>query len=298
MKSVEAAAEHPESGLLGTVAIDPTAPALFSLPAEAEATGGRAAAADRRRSVARSVLPPVLLGVAFLLLWQLAVVAFDIKPYLLPSPSDIVGQIFIVLPLLWSSLLATGLNALIGLVLGGLIAVVLALLASRVSILDRMIVPIVAAVAVVPIVALAPILNTMFGSTSDTPRRIVVLIVVFAPVFINTLRGLRQVRPVHRDLMRAYAASNWQLTRTVTLPGAVPFIFTGLRIAAPLGVISAIVAEYFGGLQNGLGSRITSAAANSAYPRAWSYVFGAIILGLVFYAVTLLLERLASRRRA
>ncbi|PPF84162.1 nitrate ABC transporter permease [Subtercola sp. Z020] len=284
------------------MSLDPTAPALFSLPAEAEAQQQPSARAGeggaRGRSLARSVLPPLVLGVAFLLLWQLVVVVFDIKPYLLPSPTDIAGQIVVVLPLLWSSLLATGLNALIGLVVGSLLAIVLALLASRVTVFDRMIVPIVAALAVVPIVALAPILNTMFGSTSDTPRRVVVLIVVFAPVFINTLRGLRQVRPVHRDLMRAYAASNWQLTRTVTLPGAVPFIFTGLRIAAPLGVISAIVAEYFGGLQNGLGSRITSAAANSAYPRAWAYVFGAIILGLVFYGVTLLLERLASRRRA
>ncbi|CAN5348357.1 hypothetical protein BH09ACT6_BH09ACT6_09310 [soil metagenome] len=249
------------------------------------------------RWIARSLVPPLVLGLAFLLLWQFAVVVFDIKPYLLPSPTDIAGQLVTVFPLLWSSMLATGLNALIGVIVGGVLAVVLALLASRLTIFDRMIVPIVAGIAVVPIVAVAPILNTMFGSTSDTPRRIVVLIVVFAPIFINTLRGLRQVRPVHRDLMRAYAASNWQLTRTVTLPGAVPFIFTGLRIAAPLGVISAIVAEYFGGLQNGLGSRITSAAANSAYPRAWAYVFGAIVLGLVFYGATLLLERLATRRR-
>ncbi|TIH31505.1 ABC transporter permease [Subtercola vilae] len=252
----------------------------------------------RGRALVRSVLPPLVLGVAFLLLWQLVVAVFDIKPYLLPSPTDIAGQVVAVFALLLSSMLATGLNALIGLVVGGVLAVLLALVASRLRVFDRMIVPLVAGLAVVPIVALAPILNTMFGSTSDTPRRVVVMIVVFAPIFINTLRGLRQVRPVHRDLMRAYAASSWQLTRTVTLPGAVPFIFTGLRIASSLAVISAIVAEYFGGLQNGLGSRITSAAANSAYPRAWAYVFGAIILGLVFYGVTLLLERFASRRRS
>jgi NitT/TauT family transport system permease protein len=83
----------------------------------------------------------------------------------------------------------------------------------------------------------------------------------------------------------------------VTIPGALPYIFTGLNIASSLAVISAVVAEYFGGLQNGLGSRITSAASNSAYPRAWAYVFGAILLGLVFYAATLALERLARRRR-
>ncbi|GAA0992754.1 ABC transporter permease [Subtercola frigoramans] len=283
-----------------TALAGPSSPVVAALPGESVSpvAAGGATRGQGGRWIARSIVPPLVLGLAFLLLWQLAVLVFDIKPYLLPSPTDIAGQLVTVFPLLWSSMLATGLNALIGVVVGGLLAVVLALLASRLTIFDRMIVPIVAGIAVVPIVAVAPILNTMFGSTSDTPRRIVVLIVVFAPIFINTLRGLRQVRPVHRDLMRAYAASNWQLTRTVTLPGAVPFIFTGLRIAAPLGVISAIVAEYFGGLQNGLGSRITSAAANSAYPRAWAYVFGAIVLGLVFYGASLLLERLATRRRA
>lgn len=297
--------EHPAPGRVSAtaaapVASDPTAPQLFTLPGESvsAARGVRPPTGPGSGAwIARSILPPIILGLAFLLVWQLVVVVFDIKPYLLPSPVDIAGQIIVVLPLLWSSLLATGLNALIGVVVGAVLAIVLALLASRLTVFNGMIAPIVAAIAVVPIVALAPILNTMFGSTSDTPRRVVVLIVVFAPIFINTLRGLRQVRPVHRDLMRAYAASNWQLTRTVTLPGAVPFIFTGLRIAAPLGVISAIVAEYFGGLQNGLGSRITSAAANSAYPRAWAYVFGAIVLGLVFYAAALLLERLVTRHR-
>jgi NitT/TauT family transport system permease protein len=245
---------------------------------------------------ARRVLPPVLLGVAGLALWELVVVLADIKPYLLPAPTAIWQQLVLILPALWSALLATGANALFGLIGGAVLAVLVALIASRVRAIDEIVAPIVAAIAVVPIVALAPILNTMFGSTSETPRRVIVAIVVFVPVFINTLRGLRQVQPVHRDLMQAYAASGWQLARTVTLPGALPYVFTGLNIASSLAVISAVVAEYFGGLQNGLGSRITSAAANSAYPRAWAYVLGAIVLGLVFYGATLLIERIASRR--
>ena len=156
--------------------------------------------------------------------------------------------------------------------------------------------PTAAALSVMPIVALAPALNTMFGTTSTTPRRLVVSVVVFAPVFVNTLRGLRQVQPVHRDLLRAYAATPRQITRTVTIPGALPYLFTGLRIASSTAVIAAIVAEYFGGLQNGLGSRITSAASNSAYARAWAFVLGAILLGLVFYLATLALERAVARR--
>jgi len=245
----------------------------------------------------RRVLPPLVLGVVALAAWELLVIVADIQPYLLPAPSAIGKQLVIVAPALWSAMLATGLNALLGLIGGSVLGIVLAIAASRLRFIDQLIAPVVAAIAVVPIVALAPVLTNMFGATSETPRRVIVAIVVFVPVFVNTLRGLRQVQPVHRDLMRAYAASNWQLTRTVTVPGALPYIFTGLNIASSLAVISAVVAEYFGGLQNGLGSRITSAAANSAYPRAWAYVFGAIVLGLVFFVATLALERLASRRR-
>ncbi|MCU1580363.1 MAG: nitrate transporter permease [Rhodoglobus sp.] len=247
--------------------------------------------------ILRRVLPPVALGVLALLGWELLVQFAKIQPYLLPAPSAIGKQLALVLPGLWAATLATGSNALIGLIAGSILAIALALVASRLRFVDQLIAPVVAAIAVVPIVALAPVLTNMFGATSETPRRVIVGVVVFVPVFVNTLRGLRQVLPVHRDLMRAYAASNWQLTRTVTIPGALPYIFTGLNIASSLAVISAVVAEYFGGLQNGLGSRITSAASNSAYPRAWAYVFGAILLGLVFYAATLALERLASRRR-
>lgn len=246
----------------------------------------------------RTILAPLALGAIVIAGWELLVVIADIKPYLLPAPTAIGTQFGLVLPALTTALLATGSNALIGLVGGALVAIAAALLASRLPLVDELITPVVAAIAVIPIVALAPVLTTMFGATSETPRRVIVAIVVFVPVFVNTLRGLRQVLPVHRDLMRAYAASNWQLSRTVTIPGALPYVFTGLNIASSLAVISAVVAEYFGGLQNGLGSRITSAAANSAYPRAWAYVLGAIILGVIFYAATLALEKAVSRRSA
>lgn len=248
-------------------------------------------------SAIATIVPPVAFGLICLFFWQFIVVTADIKPYLLPIPLAIAEQLAAVFPLLLSSLLATGLSAVIGLIVGSFLGIVCAFLASTLAVVDRMLAPIVAAIAVVPIVALAPIANTLFGATSDTPRRLVVTIVVFAPIFINTLRGLRQVRPLHRDLMHSYGASRKQFIRVVAFPVAVPFVFTGLRIASSLAVISAIVAEYFGGLQNGLGSRITSAAANSAYPRAWAYVIGAIVLGIIFYTVTLLLQQLVHRRR-
>ncbi|MBO9553710.1 ABC transporter permease subunit [Cellulomonas sp.] len=247
-------------------------------------------------ALARRWLAPALVGVVGLALWQTLVVAADVKPYLLPSPTAIAEQLGQVRPLVWSATLATGANALVGMLAGSVTAILAALLAARSRSVDLLLSPTAAAVSVMPIVALAPALNTMFGTTSNTPRRLVVAVVVFAPVFVTTLRGLRQVQPVHRDLLRAYAATPRQAARTVTVPGAVPHVFSGLRVASATAVVAAVVAEYFGGLQNGLGSRITAAAANSAYARAWAFVLGAILLGLTFYVVTLALERVVTRR--
>jgi NitT/TauT family transport system permease protein len=178
-------------------------------------------------------------------------------------------------------------NALIGLVAGFVLGVGLALLAARSRMVSELSTPLVSAAAAVPIVALAPVFTTMFGSTTELPRRLVVTVVVIVPVFVSTARGLAQVAPVHHDLMAALAASPAQVSRFVRLPGAVPYIVTGLRLAAP--------AEYFGGLQNGLGSRITSAAANTAYARAWAFVVASIVLGLLFYLAGLLAERVVAR---
>jgi NitT/TauT family transport system permease protein len=195
----------------------------------------------------------------------------------------------------WESALTTALNALIGLVVGFVVGVVAAALAAAVRALDELSAPLVTAASVVPIVSLAPVLYTMFGASVETSRQLVAAIAVFIPVYFNTLRGLRTVRPVHRDLMRTYAASGWQATRTVTLPGALPFLFTGLRIASSLAVISALVAEYFGGPVGGIGKAITSAVSSSNYPLAWAFVVGAIVVGLVFYVATLALELIATR---
>ena len=156
----------------------------------------------------------------------------------------------------------------------------------------------IAALAAIPIVALAPLLNDMYSPLSPLPRREVVAISAFVPIFFNVLRGLSQLTPVHRELMRSYAASGTAVLRTIRIPGALPHFFTGLRIASSLAVIAAVVSEYFGGLQDGLGSRITSSVGATDYPAAWASVVGAVVLGLLFYIGALLLERATLGRRA
>ncbi|WP_422769389.1 ABC transporter permease [Plantactinospora sp. WMMC1484] len=271
-----------------TLAVDPAAP-----------VGARR---RRRRRGANALLraawPPLLVGLLGLLVWELAVTLGRVAPFILPAPSRIGAEFWDNRATIWQVGLASGGNAAIGLLLGTLAALAAAMLASRFGYLGEVSLPVAAALNALPIIALAPILNTMFSSTSSIPRRLVVAIVVFFPVFLNTLRGLAEVDPVHRELMHSYAAGGWTFTRLVRLPGALPFVFTGLRQAASLSVIAAVVAEYFGGRQDGLGSRITSAASYTAYPRAWAFVLGACVLGLVFYLAALGLERLAMPWRA
>jgi NitT/TauT family transport system permease protein len=244
------------------------------------------------------VLPPLIVGVAAIVAWQLTVTLGRIAPFILPAPSAIWAELVEQRRNVWEAALASGENALIGLIGGSIAGVLVAMVASRFRPIAEISIPFAAVVSALPIIALAPILNNMFETTSSIPRRLVAAIIVFFPVFLNTLRGLREVNPIHQELMRTYAASGWTFAVKVRLPGALPYVFTGLRQASSLAVIAAVVAEYFGGLQTGLGSRITSAAAFTAYPRAWAFVVGACLLGLAFYLTTLLLERLAMPWRS
>jgi NitT/TauT family transport system permease protein len=242
-----------------------------------------------------TLLAPAVLGIVVIGLWQLWVEAFDVDPFIVPSPSSIGSEFWDNRSSIWHGSLGTGRNALLGLLIGAVVGILGALLAHTFRFLDLMAAPVVAALSVVPIVALAPALYTMFGAAANTARVVVAVLTVVIPVYLNTLRGLRQVKPVHRELMRVYAAPPSFVARVVTLPTASPYVFTGLRIGSSLAVISALIAEYFGGPVDGLGKAITTAAASSNYPLAWAYVLGSILLGLVFYVVTLLIELRVAR---
>jgi NitT/TauT family transport system permease protein len=246
----------------------------------------------------RRLAPPVVVAVGGLLAWQWFVTARDIKPFLLPAPTAVWDQIQLQWAGIRSAAWVTGLNALIGLLSGLVLGTVTAVVSSRFRVFEELFAPLAAALNAMPIIALAPILNNAISNTNETPRRILVTIIVFFPVFINVLKGLRQVQPVHAELMRSYAADGWALTSKVRLPAALPFFFTAFRLAASLCVITAVVAEYFGGLQNGLGSRITSNAAQTKTAAAWAYVTAAVALGLLFYFASIAVERVAMPWRA
>lgn len=237
------------------------------------------------------VAVPLLFGAVFMLGWELLVAAFDIKQFLLPSPSSIVTAVGDN----WSDIIdgieVTGGNALYGMVVGTVLAIAAALLASRWGWFSDVVTPLATGMAAVPIVSLAPVFNIWFGSTDPFSRRLVVIIVVFFPVFVNTTKGLTQVDPTHLELMRSLAASDWVTIRRVRIPNALPFLMSALRLASSLAIISAIVAEYFGGSQGSLGQLITQSAGLSRFDIAWAAVMGASAVGIGLFLAVAVLER-------
>jgi len=243
------------------------------------------------------VAAPVAVGAILLALWFVVVDVLHAAPRALPSPVAIVTELFKRSEIILDDMQITGTNALLGLAAGALAGIVLAAIAAAFGPVDGMLAPLVAAIAVVPIVALTPIFNTMFGASSQFGRVAVAAIAAFVPVFVNVLRGLRQTHPVHRDLLRASGASPLQTFRVLTLPTALPYLLTGLRIASSIAVIAALVAEYFGGPADGIGTSIATYAKSGRASLAFAYVAGAIAIGLALFLVTSALERLATRRK-
>ncbi|HCV35896.1 MAG: ABC transporter permease [Acidimicrobiales bacterium] len=241
----------------------------------------------------RSLGPALLVGVAGLTLWELVVRVFRIREFLLPTPSSIRSELVDNWSMMRHAVWETGRIAVSGLLFGIFAGVVLALVTTRFRSLNEGLTPLAVAVNATPIVALAPIFNAWFGITGTLSNQAVVTAVVFFPVFINSAKGLTEVHPDEIELMRSYAASDWTIMREVRIPNALPFFANALRLVAPLSVIAAIIAEYFGGPQDRIGNVITSNAGLARYDVAWAAIAVASALGLALFAGALIVERVS-----
>lgn len=242
-----------------------------------------------RRAVAL-LLPPIVLGVGMVALWQWWVVAKDIQPYVLPRPSSIWSELTDKSDLVVNACKVTGLNALLGLVLGTAVGFGLAALANRFRLVNEIVDPLAVTIAAIPAVVIVGVLNRMYPLDSQIGRRIMVTLAVFFIVFVQVAKGLRQNDATQLELMRSYAATPRQILGKVRLPNTMPYLFTGIRTAVPIAVIIALVSEYFGGTQDGLGSKISGALNGPNKALGFAYVVGGSILGLMFFVGSHLLE--------
>jgi NitT/TauT family transport system permease protein len=196
---------------------------------------------------------------------------------------------------LWVHLGTTGAEMALGLVAGGLLGLVIGTVFVHARTLERAFLPWVVASQTVPVLALAPIVISIFGITL-TGKVVVTSYLVFFAVAISAIKGLRSADPLAHELMRSYAANPWQVYWKLRFPASLPFVFTGLKIGATASLVGAIVAELFGS-NYGLGQRIVFASYYTQTIVWWSTMLAASLLGLAAYTVLACLERLLVRTR-
>ena len=227
------------------------------------------------------------------LLWEAVVRVFGTASYLLPAPSAIGSRLMERGSFLLQIGFYTFQEALSGFLLGCGLGVVTAVVSVRWRWLAEMLMPLAVASNAVPIIALAPLVGVWFGSTGQGSKIVVVAIMTFFPTLINTYRGLISPAPAALELMRSYAATPTQIFLKLRVPAALPFLFNALKISTTLSIIGAIVSEFFGGPLRALGVYIISQASIGHYAEAWSAIVVACLLGIAFYLVVVLAERLA-----
>lgn len=256
--------------------------------------------ATRARGSLALVLPPVVFGVLVVVLWQTWVEVYDVQPFVIPKPTSIIQSLFDNPSLVTKACIVTGVNALVGLILGAILGFAAAVLTNRFRFVAELVNPLAVTVAAVPAVVIVGVLNNMYALDSQIGRRIMVTIAVFFIVFVQVTKGLTHNNPTQMELMQSYAATPRQVLSKVRVPNTMPFLFTAIRTAAPIAVIIALVSEYFGGTQDGLGTKISSTLNGSNKALGFAYVVGGSIVGLLFFAGSSLLEYLVvpwQRRR-
>ena len=235
--------------------------------------------------------PAVAVFVGAIVVWEGAVRALQIQKFLLPPPSSILGALMEEWPILSQAGLRTMFEAAGGFVIGVVAGLVAAVVTARYGFARTTLMPFAVAANAIPIVAFAPIMNNWFGLTSPVSKMMIVAMLVFFPVMINTVRGLTSASAATLELMRSYAASESEVFRKVRVPAALPYFFTALKIGATLSIIGAIVGEYFGGAPVVLGRIIVENAAFLRFSVAWAAIIIGAAVGISVYLVIVAIER-------
>jgi len=205
-------------------------------------------------------------------------------------------------PPLWQTLFNAAVytfrEALVGFAAGATLGLLLGALFMHYRILERGCMPYVVMSQTVPILAIAPMV-VIWLQAGWVSVAVISAYLTFFPVTINTLRGLRSPDPMAIELMRSYAASDWQILHKLRFPAALPYIFTAFKVAATASVVGAIIGELPSGIRNGLGRAILD--FNSYYisgpGRLWSAIFASALVGIAFYLIIAAIEAWALRNR-
>ena len=269
-------------------ALRPAAPAGTSAGREPAAL-----AAGRRYGLA------LVLGLLGIAAWQAVTFFRDEPTWLLPSPWDVLQALADSPGLIFRHAAVTAQEAIIGLVISVVFGFLLGVAVSWSRLVEQAVYPYVIASQAVPIIAIGPVLVVWLG-WGLLPKIVIIVLITFFPITINTVDGLRRVDPEMLTLMRSLGASPWQVFKTVRLPSALPLIFSGAKIAAAVAVIGAVFGEWVGASE-GLAFLIKRASAQFLTARVFASVVVLAVMGVLLFSAVAYLERKATpwaRRQA
>ncbi|HXG36438.1 MAG TPA: ABC transporter permease [Dehalococcoidia bacterium] len=241
------------------------------------------------------VVPPLLLLALAVGIWEAYVQASDINPTTLPAPSRILESALDNRSQLWDHSLITLQEAIIGLCFSVALGVLFALLIDQSAILRRALYPLLVSSQTIPIVAIAPLLVLWFGFDL-TPKIIVVTLYTFFPITVAFASGLAATDREAMVLLHTLGASRWQALLVLRVPQALPYLFTGLRIAVTYAVVGAVFGEW-SGAREGLGIYILLMKNSFRTDLVFAAIFVTALLSLLLFLLVNLLERLVVRWR-
>ena len=235
-------------------------------------------------------IPAVLILLGLVGLWQLVVTLNDIPHWKLPAPSAIGEELWSSRGLLLGHTWVTLKEVLLGFAIALVGGVVLAGLISLSRTLERVIYPSVIASQTIPIIVIAPLLLIWLGYGMQH-KVIVVALISFFPIVVNTVDGLKSADPDVMNLLRTLGANRWQVFTKVQVPNSLPFMFSGIKIAITVSVIGAVIGEWVGSSE-GLGYLAIRSKSQFLSERVYATVVILSVMGIGLFLITGLLERL------
>lgn len=253
----------------------------------------------RRRRPRRAWEPYALLIslAAGLALWWLVVLATGLPKFILPTPGAVLLRLIDYLPSgqLWLHFRATLVEAVLGGIIGVVFGVISGYTLAKSVIAEKLMAPYLVASQSVPVVAFAPVLILWFGS-GLVSKVIICAVIVFFPMTISTMVGIRSVDPRLLELMDTFGAGRGKVLRMVELPGALPNIFGGLKVGGTLSILGAVVGEFVGA-KAGLGFLVNYSAFQLDTPLMFVGLFCLVVLGVTVFSLVSLIEHRALRWR-
>jgi len=231
----------------------------------------------------------ILAHLALLLAWYLFVKLGNVPKFVMPSPGATLDALLQPNYNWWTNVAVTATEIFVGYFLALVAGILLALVFTWSKALEAFFMPLLVSLNMIPKVALGPLIIVWF-KYGVFPNAMMAFSICVFPILLTTARGLREVEPELLDLVRSLKGSRWQLFSKVQLPGALPYIFSGMKVAAILAVAGAIVGEFLGS-DKGLGYLMLQVQVTLDTPAMFMAVLLITLIGVLLYGTVLALER-------